>query len=108
MRVRLTLIHFPTWTENPFRSALLFPLARLCVGGVGRGARGAAVMATAARAEETAVRSERESRRETREVVSDWVRDHRRRAEEFRENYSALLDRLGFSSPLSCRTTGVS
>jgi hypothetical protein len=65
---------------------------------------GAAVVA-AARAEETAVRTEREARRETREVVSDWVRDHRRRAEEFRENYSALLDRLGFSSPLSCRTT---
>ena len=53
-----------------------------------------------------AAHSERETRRETREVVSDWVRDHRRRAEEFRENYSALLDRLGFTSPLSCRTTG--
>ncbi len=60
----------------------------------------------AERAEETAGRMERETRRETREVVSDWVRDHRRRAEEFRENYSALLDSLGFSSPLSCRTTG--
>ena len=65
---------------------------------------GAAVVA-AARAEETGARTEREARRETREVVSDWVRDHRRRADEFRENYSALLDRLGFSSPISCRTT---
>ena len=63
--------------------------------------RGAAANVSAARAEETAVRTEREARRETREVVSDWVRDHRRRAEEFRENYSALLDRLGFSSPIS-------
>ena len=48
---------------------------------------------------QAAARSERESRRETREVVSDWVRDHKRRADEFRENYSALLDRLGFMSP---------
>jgi hypothetical protein len=68
---------------------------------------GAAVAAAVADEGDTAAaRSEREARRETREVVSDWVRDHRRRAEEFRENYSALLDRLGFSSPLSCRTTG--
>lgn len=61
--------------------------------------RGAA--AGAVQAGDTAARPERESRRETREVVSDWVRDHRRRAEEFRENYSALLDRLGFTSPIS-------
>jgi hypothetical protein len=66
---------------------------------------GGAATVAAARAEETDVRTEREARRETREVVSDWVRDHRRRAEEFRENYSALLDRLGFSSPPSCRAT---
>ena len=70
---------------------------------VKRGGVTAAV--AAARSEESAVRTEREARRETREVVSDWVRDHRRRADEFRENYSALLDRLGFSSPISCRTT---
>lgn len=68
--------------------------------------RGAGANVSAAHAEETATRTERESRRETREVVSDWVRDHRRRAEEFRENYSALLDKLGLSSPLACRTTG--
>jgi len=70
--------------------------------------RGAAVNSSVARAEETAAKVEREARRETREVVSDWVRDHKRRAEEFRENYSALLDKLGFSSPLSCRTSGAS
>ena len=68
--------------------------------------RGGPAAAVATQPGDTAVRTEREARRETREVVSDWVRDHRRRAEEFRENYSALLDRLGLSSPLSCRTTG--
>ena len=62
--------------------------------------RGAAATVVAA-AGDRATRPEREARRETREVVSDWVRDHRRRAEEFRENYSALLDSLGFSSPIS-------
>ena len=61
--------------------------------------RGEAAAAGAGRAGDAAARPERESRRETREVVSDWVRDHRRRADEFRENYSALLDRLGFTSP---------
>lgn len=70
--------------------------------------RGAAATATAAAtaAGDTAARREREARRETREVVSDWVRDHRRRADEFRQNYSALLDKLGFTSPLSCRAGG--
>jgi uncharacterized coiled-coil DUF342 family protein len=68
--------------------------------------RGEATADGSAQAGDTGARSECEARRETREVVSDWVRDHRRRADEFRENYSALLDRLGFTSPLSCRTTG--
>lgn len=62
--------------------------------------RGAAATVVAA-AGDKAVRPEREARRETREVVSDWVRDHKRRADEFRENYSALLDRLGFTSPIA-------
>lgn len=62
--------------------------------------RGAAATVVTA-AGDTAVTAEREARRETREVVSDWVRDHKRRADEFRENYSALLDRLGFASPIS-------
>jgi len=66
---------------------------------VKRGAAATATVVTAAG--DTAARPEREARRETREVVSDWVRDHRRRADEFRENYSALLDRLGFTSPIS-------
>lgn len=50
-----------------------------------------------------AVEAAREPKRETRDVVSDWVREHRRRSEEFRQNYSSLLERLGLSSPLSCR-----
>jgi hypothetical protein len=40
--------------------------------------------------------------REVRDVVSDWVRDHRQRAEEFRRNYSTLLGEMGFKSPHSC------
>lgn len=68
---------------------------------VKRGVAAAALTAAGAgvAAANTCGRSEREARRETREVVSDWVRDHKRRADEFRENYSALLDRLGFTSP---------
>jgi hypothetical protein len=42
--------------------------------------------------------------REVRGVVSSWVREHSRRAEEFRSNYSTLLKELGFAPPLSCRT----
>jgi hypothetical protein len=41
--------------------------------------------------------------REVREVVSDWVRDHRQRSEEFRRNYSTLLGEMGFKSPYSSR-----
>lgn len=39
--------------------------------------------------------------REMRDVVSDWVHEHRRRSEEFRRNYSTLLGELGFKTP-SC------
>ncbi len=37
--------------------------------------------------------------REAREIVSDWVRDHRRRSDEFRRNYSTLLGEVGFKLP---------
>ena len=37
--------------------------------------------------------------REVKEVVSDWVRDHRQRSEEFRRNYSTLLGEMGFKTP---------
>jgi hypothetical protein len=37
--------------------------------------------------------------REVRDVVSDWVREHRRRSDEFRRNYSALLGGVGFKMP---------
>jgi hypothetical protein len=40
--------------------------------------------------------------REVRDVVSDWVRDHKRRSEEFRHNYSTLLGEMGFKSPHLC------
>jgi hypothetical protein len=41
--------------------------------------------------------------RELREVVSGWVREHQRRTEEFRQNYSTLLSSLGFKSPAAGR-----
>lgn len=37
--------------------------------------------------------------REVRDVVSDWVRDHRQRSDEFRRNYSTLLGEVGFKTP---------
>ena len=39
------------------------------------------------------------ARREARDVVSDWVREHRRRSDEFRRNYSTLLGEVGFKMP---------
>ena len=39
--------------------------------------------------------------REVKTVVSGWVSEHRRRADEFRRNYSDLLKGVGFSSALS-------
>lgn len=35
--------------------------------------------------------------RETRNVINSWVRDHRRRVEETRVNYSNILGALGFA-----------
>ncbi|HEX7955770.1 MAG TPA: hypothetical protein VF508_02450 [Pyrinomonadaceae bacterium] len=40
--------------------------------------------------------------RHARDVVSDWVRDHRQRADEFRRNYSTLLGEMGFKTPDCC------
>lgn len=45
-----------------------------------------------------------EGEREARDVVSGWVRDHQRRSEEFRINYSNLLGELGFSAPWAGRS----
>lgn len=50
-------------------------------------------------AEPAPAREARSAERELKEVVSGWVRDHQRRAEEFRQNYSTLLTGLGFKSP---------
>jgi hypothetical protein len=46
----------------------------------------------------------RGSSREVRDVVSSWVTEHARRADEFRRNYSTLLREMGFAPPVSCRT----
>lgn len=46
--------------------------------------------------------------REARDVVSGWVRDHHRRSEEFRRNYSTLLSELGFAAPRAGRGAFVS
>ncbi len=46
-----------------------------------------------------AQQAEAAPRREVREVVSDWVRDHRLRSEEFRLNYATLLGEMGFKTP---------
>ena len=45
------------------------------------------------------VKSAAAALREVKDVVSDWVRDHRQRADEFRRNYSALLGEVGFKAP---------
>jgi hypothetical protein len=39
--------------------------------------------------------------REVKTVVSGWVSEHRRRADEFRRSYADLLKGAGFSAALS-------
>ena len=57
-------------------------------------------VAREAQAQEPAgVKSAAAAVREVKEVVSDWVRDHRQRSEEFRRNYSTLLGEVGFKTP---------
>ena len=65
-----------------------------------KGGRAALVAEAAGGAAETTVTAE--SSREVKAVVSDWVRDHRRRSDEFRRNYSALLGEVGFKLPGCC------
>ena len=48
---------------------------------------------------EAPVPVERTSERELRTVVSGWVSEHRRRSEEFRQNYSNMLRHVGFLPP---------
>lgn len=60
----------------------------------GRGAR-----ETQVAQEVMSVKSAAAAVREVKDVVSDWVRDHRQRSEEFRRNYSALLGEMGFKTP---------
>ena len=60
---------------------------------------GRAARETQAAQEVGSVKSAAAAVREVKEVVSDWVRDHRQRSEEFRRNYSALLGEVGFKTP---------
>ena len=62
-----------------------------------KGGRAAGVAEAAGGAAE--VPAAAESAREVKAVVSDWVRDHRRRSDEFRRNYRALLGEVGFKLP---------
>lgn len=55
--------------------------------------------AEAASATPAGVKSAAAAVREVRDVVSDWVRDHRERSDEFRRNYSTLLGEMGFKTP---------
>ncbi len=59
----------------------------------------AAREAQSASATPASVKSAAAAVREVKDVVSDWVRDHRQRSEEFRRNYSALLGEVGFKTP---------
>lgn len=60
---------------------------------------GRAARETQAVQESAGVKTAAAAVREVKEVVSDWVRDHRQRSEEFRRNYSALLGEMGFKAP---------
>jgi hypothetical protein len=60
---------------------------------------GRAARETQATQEAVGVKSAAAAVREVKDVVSDWVRDHRQRSEEFRRNYSALLGEVGFKTP---------
>ena len=60
---------------------------------------GRAARETQAAQEVVGVKSAAAALREVKDVVSDWVRDHRQRSEEFRRNYSTLLGELGFKAP---------
>ena len=60
---------------------------------------GRAARETQAAQEVGSVKSAAAAVREVRDVVSDWVRDHRQRSDEFRRNYSTLLGEMGFKTP---------
>lgn len=65
----------------------------------GRAAREAEAARETAVATNAGVKSAAAAVREVRDVVSDWVRDHRQRSDEFRRNYSTLLGEMGFKTP---------
>jgi hypothetical protein len=65
----------------------------------GRAARETEAAQETASATPVGAKSAAAAVREVRDVVSDWVRDHRQRSDEFRRNYSTLLGELGFKTP---------
>lgn len=56
-------------------------------------------MRQAAGVEAKAAAPEVAPEREVKNVVSEWVRDHQRRTEEFRRNFTHLLRDMGFVPP---------
>jgi len=60
---------------------------------------GRAARETQVAQEVVSVKSAAAAVREVKDVVSDWVRDHRQRSDEFRRNYSTLLGEMGFKTP---------
>lgn len=51
------------------------------------------------RAEAVTVQQPPTPARAAQQAVTTWVREHRRRAEELRQNYSALLAEVGLALP---------
>lgn len=64
-----------------------------------KGGRAAREAESAREAAPAGVKSAAAAVREVKDVVSDWVRDHRQRSEDFRRNYSRLLGEVGFKAP---------
>ena len=64
-----------------------------------KGGRAAREAEAAQQPQPVSVKSAAAAVREVKDVVSDWVRDHRERADEFRRNYSTLLGEVGFKTP---------
>ncbi len=64
-----------------------------------KGGRAAREAEAAQKQQPVSVKSAAAAVREVKDVVSDWVRDHRQRSDEFRRNYSTLLGEVGFKTP---------
>lgn len=60
---------------------------------------GRAALQTQPAQEVASVKSAAAAVREVLPAVTEWVRAHRQRSEEFRRNYSVLLGEVGFKTP---------